>query len=612
MTGVGSASSSGEEPFHLEKYRPACEAAKVRESDQVQESPSPYAPKSSQNEDTTHIRPALTGTSSKKKHFLNASVATALGRSKNKTGREEQAGFGTPSSSSRGLGYRRLSHSVVAKIKGLFNDDEVMPITKENMRSLSENPIDPLQSLKLHEPAQQSKVDLSRTSSLGSAIYNYDRHGVLNDNTTQVGTSNSNRRNSLGTDNGSLSRRVTIDSIIRRRNTNRDGELNQGGVRRMNDLERAHLAPNLLQLNSQAVAAGYRDISDRLKYDPEWGGSSLGHWVIDMASEGHSMHQQGSMHQQSESSSSSLIGDIQEFKDFDGVFPFSDSSSSQRESIDSEGFPAFTIEDSADATHFLPNPTNPRTSVSTRADTRVDSWHFNDNNLLPAIPAIPRQEQFSSPEPQSERSSFSSQQETAHHNRGISGPEQTVEQANPTHSTYLSDWLCSHCGFLNLPRRTACLQCWEERAESLGDIGRRNRRVTFAEPTKFEGKHASAMAGYNASLVDASLIPEPLKIKSCLKAKTQESQTADKSTQTGIQGSDGPASHQNQQTNATEATATSNEAEKTADDIIKEGLKEMEAIMNEAKEKNEIMRGLLELMEEIVQKKMSEKRKAKD
>ncbi|KAI2779634.1 hypothetical protein F4815DRAFT_472773 [Daldinia loculata] len=475
------------------------------------------------------------------------------------------------------------------------------------MRLLSENPTNSLQSLKLHEPVQQLKVDLSRTSSLRDIIYNYDRYGVLkDDNATQVDTSNSNERNSLETDNGFLSRRATMDGIMGRYNAHRDSEFNQGGMRRMNDLERAHNAPNLLQLNSQAIEAGYEDISDRMEYDPEWGGS-LGYWAVDMASEeGYSTHQQG------ESCPSSLVDNWLEFKDFDGVFISSDNASSRHESIDSEQWPPLTIEDGADATYRRPGPTIPRTSVR----TRTDSWEFNEYNLLPVML---REEQFSTSQSQSEKSIFSLRQETERYNRGynrgISEPGQTVEQANPTHSAYLpdcSDWLCPHCGFLNLPRRTACLQCWEERAEPLGDTGHRNRRVTFAEPTKFEGKHASAMKGYNAAMVDASLIPEPLNVKSCLKTKAhRESKPADKSTQTGIQGSDGPASHQNQQTNATKAITTSNEAEQTADDIFEERLKRMEAIVDKTKENNESMQRMLESMEEILQQ-ISEKRNAKD
>ncbi|KAF3058137.1 hypothetical protein GL218_05413 [Daldinia childiae] len=594
MMGVGSVSSSGDEPFHLEKYLPACEAAKAQEIDQIEKSLLPCASKSPHNEDTTHIRPTLTGTPSKKKHFLSNSIA-ALGRSKDKTSREEQTGFGIPSSLSQDRGYRRLSHNLVAKFKGIFNDDEVIGIAEEEMRPLSENPTSSPQPLKLHEPAQQSKVDLSRASSLRSIIYSYDRYGMLKvDNETRVDASNHNDRNSLETDTGFLSRRATMEGIIGRHNVNRDSALNQGGMRKMNDLEKAHNTPNLLQLNLQAIEAGYEDISDRLEYDPEWGGS-IGHWLVDMASK------------QGESCPSSLLGDGLEFKDFDGAFLSSDNTSSERESIDSKELLEFTIEDGAVATHLSPNPTIPRTSVSTRAG----SCDLNEDNLLPIIP---RQEPVFTPQSQSEKSSSLLQQEIEHCNRGISEPGRTIEQANPTNPTYLSDWLCPHCGFLNLPRRTACLQCWEKRAEPLGNTGHRIRRVTFAEPTKFEGKHASAMDGYNASLVDASLIPEPLNIKSCLKTKThQESKPVDKSTQTGVQGSGAPASHQNQHTNVTKATATSNETEQTDDKITitKEQLKRMEAIVKKTLENNETMRRMLKSMEEMYQH-ISKERNAKD
>ncbi|KAI0108234.1 hypothetical protein F4814DRAFT_427275 [Daldinia grandis] len=604
MTGMGSISSSGEEPFHLEKYRPACEVVKAQELDRV--SSSPYASKSSQNEDTSQIQTHSSKTLSKKKHFLGAGVATGLGRSKDRTSREEQTELATPPSSSQERGYRRFSHQFVAKVKGLFNDGEVIPTTKEKMGLLSENPINTPQPLKMYEPLQQLELNLSRTSSLGSIIHHYNRSGVLEDfedgSAAQLDTSNSNERNSLSMHRDSLLRQATIDSIMKRQNIRRDSELNKGGIRRTNNLEKAHFAPTLHQLHNQAVAAGYEDISDRMERDPEWRGS-LGHWICDMRSdEGHSAHQQGN------SRPSSLAGDCEEFKDFDGVFLSPDNTSSKRESMDSKEFSPFAIEDGADAPYRRCSPTIPRIPVTTRAN----SWDSDENISLPRML---HQEQFSAPQSQPARLNFASQQEIGRHNRGISEPGQTGEQANPTHSTHLLDWVCHRCDFLNLPRRTACLQCWEERAESLGDIGHRNRRVTFAKPTKFEGKHASAMRGYDASAVDASLIPEPLKIKSCLKAKAhREAEPADKSTQTGVQGSDEPASHQNQQTKATKATkatTTSSEAEQTADDIFEGKLKRMEAIVEKTFENCESMRRMLESMEKIWQH-ISEERNAQD
>ncbi|KAI1806038.1 hypothetical protein F4811DRAFT_512501 [Daldinia bambusicola] len=591
MARTHSLSSASDDPFYLEKYRPACEAAKARESFRAKES---RAQAPVQDEESAYVQEStLTKTLSKKMNFLSSSVAV-LGRNKDKASREE-TGFDTPSPSSQGRSYRRLSHSFVSKVRGLFNDGEVLPNTKGNMQRMSGSSLNVLKPTELHSPMQESKASPSHRSSLQANFYSSDRYKALKDNkATEVDMASTDEKGD-GSDKGNLSRRVTIDGLVKKHKSRRGGEFDQEGKRKISDLERAHNAPNLLQLHSQAVEAGYENISDRMENDPEWGGN-LGHWVIDTIAEARSTHQSD---ESRPSSVANIIDNWEVFDDFDGVFALSDKDSekmdasrttSLQKSVNYELHYPLTIDDE---TIYPPVLAIPHIPDNTRAESRP----INESNTLPTMAP---QKQSSASQSQPEKPSALSQGESA------SKPGETAKQTSPADPSHHPDWSCPSCGFSNFARRTACMQCWFERDELLGSSSQRDRHVTFAKPKKFEGKYASAMKGYDASLVDASLIPEPLSLKSCLKKapSRKDSGKANEKVQanSSSRGFGGLASGLKQEATTTTTAAAPKEADQTAADISPEEaeiIRKMESIVVELCDNKEIVRGAVEGMVKI-------------
>ncbi|KAI1476780.1 hypothetical protein F4774DRAFT_427834 [Daldinia eschscholtzii] len=607
MAGAPSTSSASDDPFHLEKYRPACEEAKARESVQAEESL--FTLPSRHDEVTTHVQePTSTKMPSKKTHFLSSNIKS-LGRSKGKAGRE-QTEFDTSSPSSQERGYRRFSHNIVSKVKGLFNDDDdALPSTKESPRPMSGSPINnTLKSSEAYDFVQQSKASPSRHSLLQPTLYKSDRYKVLkDDNAAEVEVPYPAGKNDKS-DKGSLSRRLTIENIMRKHKMRRGGEFNQEGKRIVSDLERAHNAPNLLQLHSQAVEAGYENISDRMEKDPEWGGN-LGHRAIDTISEVHSTHQPD---ESRTSSITNIIDNWEEFEDFDGVFASPDTDSekigasrttSLQQSVNYELHYEPTIED--DPTYRRSNPIIPHFPI----DTRATSSPLNANHILPTMPL---QKQPSAFQPQPEKPKVSSQGEAETYDKGtgISKSGNPSEQSSLTDSTHHRDWSCPKCGFQNFARRTACMQCWEERKEPQGNPDKRNRHVTFAKPKKFEGKYASAMKGYDANLVDASLIPAPLNLKSCLKKAPRQGSTKDDQKPLARPGgSDEPGSSHKQPATMPEGAGESG-AEPSSGRATT--VKKMESIVIELCDNQKTMREMLERAREIRRSLEEEAKRIKD
>ncbi|KAI1467997.1 uncharacterized protein F4812DRAFT_428404 [Daldinia caldariorum] len=474
------------------------------------------------------------------------------------------------------------------------------------MQPMSGSSLNVLKPLELHGPVQQPKASPSHCSSLQTSFYKSDRYKALKDNkATEVYMASTGEKGD-GSDKGDLSRRVTMDGIVKKHELRRVGEIDREGKRKISDLERAHNAPNLLQLHSQAVEAGYENISDRMDNDPEWGGN-LGHWVIDTIAEARSTHQSDEFRP---SSIANIIDNWEAFDDFDGVFALSDKDSQKmnasrttplQKSVNYELHYPLTIDDETIYPADLIISDIP-------ADARAESRPITESNPLSTMAL---QKQSSAPQSEPEKPSVSFQEGAENNDGATSKPGKAAEQTSPADPPHHPDWPCPRCGFSNFARRTACMQCWLERDELLGSSSQRDRHVTFAKPKKFEGKYASAMKGYDASLVDASLIPEPLSLKSCLKkAPRKDTGKEDKKTQPNSnpnpnpnpRGFGGPASGRKQEATTTTTTTAPKEADQTAADISLEEdeiIQKMERIVVELCDNKEIVRGAVEGMIKI-------------
>ncbi|KAI8962675.1 hypothetical protein F5Y11DRAFT_347192 [Daldinia sp. FL1419] len=645
MGSEGSVSSSSDGPFELERYRQACKEAKEHELAQTHQYSSTPKPVEKEGGTPTKVS-SLTKSLSKK--FTG--ITAALSKSKDKIGNEAYVGLLRPSS--REHTYRRLSYNFATKFKGLFTNDEATT-TSRTTRLMSEGLIGTPAYHKSYKPIQHSRTDISRNSSLQTAIDNYGRYGGLTGEIAAQATAaqadllDSNRQSSghnLGE--GHLSSPPTIDGIIGQHRTPRDDddddeqkskqeskqESNQGikqkGKRRMNDLEVAHRAPNLLQLHNQAVEAGFESISDRIEGDPTWTGS-FENWLDD-TTPGDDLTYRRNEHRPF---SDQTIDDWQEFKDFDGVFVSSDKDSDKTVRIHKLTKSNFDLnkplpslpsgrlinqlikqpieqyfEEGASATGYQSNTRRATASsiLHPLGDVRKVSSNSNEINSSPtptstSMPMILRQEQFPTPQSQPEISNKPFHRKFDNLCGYVPAPNQTIKD------TPLPDWFCPKCNFSNFSRRAACLRCLEKRPARLHSTDRRDRHVTFAEPTAFEGKYASSMKDYDASLVDASDIPEPLNIRSCLKKRMDsEHGSANAVTQVESRNPDERPSRQDQQSNPTHEIISGGDAGQATVTLLRKTATDLVHLLYELREYDETMRCFTESAREVIDKVVEE------